>query len=33
MHPLPAKFLTENYGVLLFGKHENLKVLPRQVTE
>jgi hypothetical protein len=28
MHPFAAKFLTENFGVLLFGKHENLKVLP-----
>jgi hypothetical protein len=28
MHPLPAKFLTENFGVLFFRKHENLKVLP-----
>jgi hypothetical protein len=28
MHPFAAKFLTENFGVLLFGKHENLKVPP-----
>jgi hypothetical protein len=27
MHALPAKFLTENFNVLLFGKHENLETL------
>jgi hypothetical protein len=24
MHPVAAKFLTENFGVLLFGKQEKL---------
>ena len=28
MHQLPAKFPTENFGVLLFGKHESLTILP-----